>query len=86
MSLNVNDKKEDWITGLNSNKYTSKDYLNVTTGAVAWDHPFIKYYNIQGGPYLLLVDKNGAIYAQPSVALSDRDLINWINNAINVRL
>ncbi len=63
LSVNIDKKLENWKMGIKSNLYTSDDYINVTTGN-GLNHPFINYYNIKGGPYLMLIDVNGYIYSR----------------------
>jgi len=80
LSVNIDKKKEMWIKGISSKKYTSEDYINVTTGN--WlDHPFLKYYNVKGSPWMMLVDADGNICYQP-VTASSEEILTQINNAL----
>lgn len=85
LSLNIDKKKENWIKGMNSGLYTADEYINLGTEGLVLDHPFIKYYNIKGGPSLLLIDKNGKIYGQPTAALSNAEISRWIADAMNIK-
>ena len=64
LSINMDRTKERWISGIKSNRYTSDKYMNVWTGA-STEHPFLKYYQIQKGAALMLVDTDGTILYQP---------------------
>lgn len=83
LSLNIDRSLENWQKGINCNLYTSKDYLNVATGN-GLDHPFIKYYNIKGGPYLMLIDINGNIYSRldPSQAVDQKKIMDLVKGAL----
>jgi hypothetical protein len=63
LSVGMDKTINRWKEGLNSGKYTSPEYLNVHTGGQGLNHPFAKYYDIEGLPFMLLVDKNGIIYS-----------------------
>ncbi|MCD0488320.1 thioredoxin family protein [Pedobacter sp. MC2016-14] len=70
LSINFDGNKEKWLKGIESKLYTSLDYVNVYTGGFkdkngyGLNHPFMKYFNVKGGPYLMLVDGNGVIRYQ----------------------
>lgn len=60
LSVNVDKDKNRWIKGIESKLYTSKDYIQVTTGN--WfDHPFMKYYNITGASYVMVIGADGMV-------------------------
>ncbi len=66
LSINFDRYKKQWQNSVLNNKYTSKEYINVFTGEnIAMNHPFFKYYNIKGGPYLMLVDSKGKVLYVP---------------------
>jgi len=68
LSINFDLYKERWLKGMSNDLYTSEDYINVHTGkGVGLDHPFMKYYDIKGGPYLMLIDANGDISYVPQI-------------------
>ncbi len=89
LSLNFDGKKDGWLKGLDSKLYTSQDYINVSTGnfenknSSQLNHPFMKYYNVKGGPYLMLVDANGFIRYQPSNGTSVGEMTKKINEALS---
>lgn len=60
LSINVDSKPNWWKEGLKSKQYTFHGELDLST----WDgngliHPFVKYYNYNSFPQLLIIDKNG---------------------------
>jgi len=82
LSLNIDRKKENWLKGIQSNLYTSSDYLNVTTGN-GLEHPFIKYYNIKGGPFLMLIDRKGNLHSRITTrqVLDAKSFLKIVNEA-----
>jgi thiol-disulfide isomerase/thioredoxin len=83
LSVNVDNLRERWTTGIESNHYTSMDrrYINVTTGN--WfSHPFMKNYNITGASYTMLIDSNGKILPEsPNI----NDLSKEITKALEMK-
>jgi hypothetical protein len=70
ISINVNNKKEQWEKGLQSGIYCSPDEINLSTfgEGEGFDHPMLKYYSFDGYPQVLVFDKNGnLISANPAV-------------------
>jgi len=68
ISINVNNKKEQWEKGLQSGIYCSPDEINLSTFGEGFDHPMLEYYNFVGYPQVLVFDKNGnLISANPAV-------------------
>jgi cytochrome oxidase Cu insertion factor (SCO1/SenC/PrrC family) len=64
--------KASWERGIQSDKYTSAHYLNVSDIPYRMNtHPFFKYYQVNAAPFLLLVDKNGKIVSRFQVRESD---------------
>lgn len=63
LAIGTNIRAENWKAGMASGKYTDPAYLNVYTSGQSLDHPFRKYYNIQGVPFLLLIGKDGKIFS-----------------------
>ncbi len=41
--------KKTWLKSMETNRYTRKENLNVSTGELAFNHPFLKYYGFNGG-------------------------------------
>lgn len=57
--------KQAWDRGIQSGKYTSLHYLNVSDMPYRLaNHPFFKHYQVNSLPFLLLVDKQGKIVAK----------------------
>lgn len=55
--------KKTWLKSIETNRYTRKENLNVSTGELAFNHPFLKYYGFNGGPYSMIIDRRGNIFA-----------------------
>lgn len=89
MSISMDMSKEEWLESVRSQKYTSEDAINVFTNYKGFGHELIKYYNITGGPFPLLIDQSGKIYSFGHSIRPKEDLIMKIeelrkdkNNAI----
>ena len=63
VSINVDEDKTRWLKSVREGKYTASGSVNLFTEGLAFDHPLIKYYNIQGCPALLLIDDEGKIFS-----------------------
>jgi hypothetical protein len=85
LSLNIDKSKSNWVKGITSGLYSSNEYVNVNTNGLGIKHPFTQYYNIMGGPYLLIIDKNGKIYGRPTLDLSNSDFSKWISEALHIK-
>jgi len=83
LSVSIDKKKEKWIQGISTGKLSSYNYLNVSTGPKGVDHPFLKHYNINYIPFLLLVDKEGKIITKIAGFESTAELIEIIKSALN---
>ena len=55
--------KKTWLKSIETNRYTRKENLNVSTGELSFSHPFLKYYAFNGGPYSMIIDRRGNIFA-----------------------
>jgi len=83
LSINIDKKDENWRKGIISKKYSSEDYINVSTGdSVGLDHPFMKYYSVKSSPHNILIDGKGKICFQPEYS-SIKEWIRQINNALD---
>ena len=56
-------KKSQWLKSVREEKYSLKTFINLYTNGLGMEHPFLKYYDVEGGPTLMLVDKKGRIYS-----------------------
>ncbi len=81
LSINIDREKQRWTSGIESKLYTSNDHINVTTSN--WlDHPFLKYYNVKGAPWFMVVDSKGKIVYQPNGATVS-EMSRKISEALN---
>lgn len=84
IALSMDATKERWVAGLKSHHYTSDSYINIWTGPLVTHHPFMKYYNITGAPFLMLIGADGNIIDKPDPGTSTvPKLIEEIKNALN---
>lgn len=63
VSICLDIEKSKWIRSIGSGNYSNSRSVNVYTEGLGFMHPLIKYYNIQGCPYTLIIDRSGKIYS-----------------------
>jgi glutathione peroxidase-family protein len=51
-----------WLQSVKEGKFTRRENINLYTAGMGFTHPFTKYYNFWGGPFSLLIDRNGKIF------------------------
>ena len=51
-----------WIRSIKSGDYTNEENINVYTEGQGFTHAFTRYYDINGGPYSMIIDKNGKLF------------------------
>ncbi|EDM35375.1 thioredoxin family protein [Pedobacter sp. BAL39] len=61
MTVCEDKNKDQWIKSLETNAYTSPGTINLYTNGLGGEHPIMKYYNFQGGPWQVVIDKNGQL-------------------------
>jgi thiol-disulfide isomerase/thioredoxin len=80
LSIGLDKQKESWLQGIKSKQYSSDEYTNWNSSSGA-NHPFIKYYERATFPFMLIVDREGKIYA--TQFRSEEDVKNKILSALN---
>jgi thiol-disulfide isomerase/thioredoxin len=85
VSVNVDQDKQQWLRSIKSGKYSSKYVTNLYTNGLGLEHPICRYYNIDGYPTLILINKQGYLLNNPIDPRKDngRNLISLINQEIN---
>lgn len=80
LSINVDYKKETWLEGLASGKYTDEENINLSLYGLGFKHPFLRYYGYTGFPQLLIIDSNQKVVnAQPNKPFFKADIPKFIN-------
>lgn len=64
-SISTDVDKNQWISSVRDGKYTSELAVNVYTAGVGEKHPLLKYYDINGFPTLIVIDKLGHLLNNP---------------------
>jgi len=86
LSINFADKKAEWMESLKSGKYSSEYATNLfsNVNGLSYSEPVIKYYNVDGGPTLIMIDKNGKLMnnvVDPRID-NGKDITDKINTAL----
>lgn len=81
ISIGLDKDKDKWLKSLADGGYSAHGSINLFTEGLAFDHPLVKYYNIQGCPSLLLIDKYGFIVSV-SPSRKAEDLIKELNKVL----
>ncbi|MFX1705050.1 TlpA disulfide reductase family protein [Chitinophaga sp. CC14] len=83
VSINSDKTKEMWIKSMQTDKYTSQEYINLNTNRQGSDDdPISEYYNSNLAPFLLIIDKKGKIYSR-LYPTAPEDIIRDINEALS---
>lgn len=81
ISVSVDKTKELWLDGIG--KYSSPKSLQLFTEGLVFGHPLIKYMNLRGCPFLLVLDKNGNVVGTPPDPRSQKtEFIKFIEKYI----
>lgn len=63
VSVCVDRSKKTWIKSIKTGLYTNDKNINLFTDGLGLNHPFIKRYQFNGFPKLILIDKYGKIFS-----------------------
>lgn len=74
LSINIDNKREQWLKGIQSGKYTTRIAMNLFSGDGGINSEISKYYSVSGGPTLVLIDKNGKLMDSPEDPRGDDGL------------
>jgi cytochrome oxidase Cu insertion factor (SCO1/SenC/PrrC family) len=59
VSISTDNNRELWKRSVSSGKYSSPDVVNLCTGGS--EHPWVKYYNFESVPKMIIVNREGQI-------------------------
>lgn len=82
VSISVDKTAKGWLRGISSGKYTDNHHINLFTGGLGMNHPFVKYYNFNVIPFIILIDRNGKLFSKIDLGLSADEVIELINQAL----
>jgi len=84
LSINIDNTKEEWLKSIQTGKYTTKLGTNLFSGGNGLNSPISKYYSVDAGPTLILIDQSGKIMATPLDPRDDngKSLIAQIDGAL----
>jgi thiol-disulfide isomerase/thioredoxin len=85
LSINLDNEREQWTGSIQSGKYTSKYTINLFTEGKGFQHPISQFYEVDGGPTLILIDKQGKLMNNPIDPRKDegKDITGLINEEID---
>lgn len=61
INVSVDRQKATWLTSVLQGTYTSKDELSLYTSGLGETHPFVRYYNYNSFPQLLVIGPTGRV-------------------------
>ncbi|ATP57391.1 hypothetical protein CPT03_13390 [Pedobacter ginsengisoli] len=61
VTVSSDNNKESWEKSLFTGRYTSEGTINLYTNGLGMAHPLLKYYNFQGAPRQLIINKKGKL-------------------------
>lgn len=81
VSISGDKDRNTWLNSVREEKYTVKTNINLYTNGTGFEDPFMKYYDFYGGPYLMIIDREGKIFtcAPPHTG---SDLTVFLNQAL----
>lgn len=80
ISICLDKKKELWLSSVEKGLYTNNESVNLLTLEEGFDHPFVKYFNISGGPTLMLIDENGNLITSKMPHMDSKEIVRIIKN------
>jgi thiol-disulfide isomerase/thioredoxin len=84
ISVCIDKYKDGWIKGIKTGLYNTSKSLNLYTQGRGTDHPIVSNYGINAYPTVILIDKNGKLFANAINPLEDAGefLETSINEAV----
>lgn len=82
ISVSVDKDQKTWKNSVKTGTYTNPKSINLYTGGLGWDHPFIKNYNFQGFPHVMLIDRKGRIFSSEMPNRDGAKMVELINDAL----
>tara|TARA_R110002096_G_scaffold265300_2_gene458787 strand:- start:9517 stop:11040 length:1524 start_codon:yes stop_codon:yes gene_type:complete len=84
LTVCMDKQKETWLKSVATEKYCLKEYVNLYSEGLGKEHPFLQYYQVQGGPTTMLIDRQGRIYsAAPPKHDASAELVALIEEALD---
>ncbi|MBV9988269.1 MAG: thioredoxin family protein, partial [Chitinophagaceae bacterium] len=68
ISVSIDTDKSRWQKSVQAGEYGGIQALNLFTGGVGAEDPFLRYYGINSFPTLMIIDRNGYIYEAAALA------------------
>lgn len=71
-----------WLKSLEGGMYSNKKNVNVYTEGLGFQHPFTKFYDINGGPFSMIIDREEKIFSFDPPKDDMKALRRLINEAL----
>jgi hypothetical protein len=81
VSICGDEKMETWLGSIPARRYTRPENINLYTEGMGFEHPLTRYYDFNGGPYSLLIDRKGRIFSGDPPKMDMQQLVQLINEA-----
>jgi hypothetical protein len=82
ISISADKDRKQWLKSVQSGKYTRFENLNLYTLGLGFDHPFLKYYEFKNGGVILLIGKDGKLFAGDPPYDDLKTIVSLIKNAL----
>jgi len=83
ISVNADKEKAFWLNSLHGGRYTSPHNINLFSGGLGFDHPFLKYYEFERGDINIVIGKDGLLYAVAGIGEDEEYIVTNIQSAEN---
>ncbi|UCS95040.1 TlpA family protein disulfide reductase [Echinicola marina] len=80
VSISADPSTQRWLKSISSGNYTNPKGTNLTTKG--FDHPLLKYFNIYGFPYQVLLDQKGRVIQTGGLQKSANELIPLLEDIL----
>jgi hypothetical protein len=81
ISICVDKSRTMWLNSVRSGLYTHPGSIDLYTEGLGDSHPFMKHYNFQGFPRLMLIGKDGKIFSS-NMPRGAADMVGLIKQAL----
>jgi hypothetical protein len=81
LTINADKLKQRWLHGVKTGQYTNNKSINLFTGGLGMNHPFINYYKFQAMPFLMLLGRDQKLIST-NIRGTGEQIADKIRNAL----